>query len=998
MTGGSNWDDFVDNSPIFKSSELSDYDKAEWPRKIDYIAKRVSEGEYVVGNIDNQQLLSDGWDVEDKARDYYLEGIAALTGDRTRETALPDTFDIGALLVEFQELRGGLADVNRDEIPAGEILSRLLTRTIQRQSSGSRADLASQLRPDTETPRELVAELTSAPELADVVSDAVPDTDNPSTLAKELASLDLSTELWDHQLESLALWLHHGSNGYVDMATATGKTVLGLAAVAHTVDSGSLHPADQHRLEDIFDGAVPEPDSQRPNNVLIVTTDDLLGIQWSRLFQEHCHTPEEFTRVTNRGIQLPRMEIEIRSAGSLDDLDPADYGLAIFDEVHNYGSKSGWGDNLVSFVDSVCPVLALTGSVTEPFKLTVRRANKNFPVLYRYTHELALADGVIPDFEWTLWFTDVIESDALDRLRTTSDRIQEMITYEEGKLHVERSAVASVAPELEEETCEAIAGKYTSGTALANQLREVGGGETAPTEWLESLAKGLSDRTLDRLNLSADLDAIVTEAERSLAEKRPTLVLTRTYGETKALWQQLYDGSDDRVVERLEAGGSAEEHASTIREFDEAETEEKVLIGPGNRIGQGNDIHSVEVGINIAKPGSGVNATLVQRLGRLLRDAGSKDTVDFYHVMGVQPRDTAVEPDGESFVQTVSEFFGQVIEPDTDGILKSPTVRVNNTVSKDVAALERLGADSLRLDARGTVIEAAYAAAIQETPLDKPAVETDWFSAAYGVTTPSQEMVSTDDQQQDEDDRENDNQTPLSPLAEHYDAFRSLGIIHRGLQNIGLSEIDHEDPFQQWVRLVKRILNEEGFGEQSVGYGSQLAASEAVDIDDYREFYGDGKRITEFETVTVTQPPSAVLALIGDRFANLDTWYVPLAPDSETPLPVLVESQAELRRAKALLEEFASMPPEQSFTEDQENRDTSQSVKKQPENTQAENELADTPVADVRGVSSAAAEAFSAAGFETLSDLQTATDEELVSVEGPSEQRIKLIRASIGRI
>ncbi|WP_222913480.1 hypothetical protein [Natrinema sp. SYSU A 869] len=682
----------MDSGAAFKSDLLSGLDKSEWPGRIDYVAGRLTTGEYAIGlGSSSTKYLTDGYDLEQAARDYYLRGIAALTGDRARQSALPDDFRLGNLLVEFVGLRDGLKDVDRRDVPPGEILSRIITRTIQRQATEQNAELAQQLRADTETPRELVAELTTVPELARMVEWALPKPEDPATLTTKLASLDLTTELWDHQLESLALWLHHDMNAYVDMATATGKTVLGLAAVAHAVDSGSLHPADQKRLDDIFNGDLPEPYRDRPNDVLIVTTDDLLSVQWARLFQDHCHTPPAFTTVDETGIQLPWGQIDIRSASSLADVDPSDYRLAIFDEVHNYSGRSGWGDHLLKFVESPCPILALTGSVTDQLESLVSQSDRPFPLVYRYTHELALADGVIPDFEWTLSFTDITDSDALTQFRETAERFDQVADYDAGSYRLEPDALADIAPELTEDEVSTMAGEYVSGSALAKGLRESNDDGTAPTDSLELLAGGISNRTIHRLNLRADLKPVIETAEEALAEERPVLVLTRSYGEAKEIWEALYDRDDDRYVQRLKAGGSATDHDDTIRAFDEVDTDEKVLIGPGKRIGQGNDIQSVEVGINIARPGSGVNASLVQRLGRLLRDAGGKDTVEFYHVVGVPPADATIEPDGESFVRTVAEFFGQVLEPDTDGILKPPSIGIEDGIESDVVALEQQG-------------------------------------------------------------------------------------------------------------------------------------------------------------------------------------------------------------------------------------------------------------------------------------------------------------------
>lgn len=1050
----------LDSGATFKSDLLSDLEKQKWPDRIDYVAGQLTHGDYAIGlGSGNPEYLTDGYDLDQAARDFYLQGIAALTGDRSRESALPRSFRLGELLVEFAGLSDGLEHVDRHDVPPGEILSRIIMRRIQRQADEAEARLARQLRADVETPRELVAELTTIPELALMVQSELPKSDDPETLTTKLASLDLTTELWDHQLESLALWLHHDMNAYVDMATATGKTVLGLAAVAHVVDSGSLHPSDQERLDNIFDGDRPEPYRDRPNDVLIVTTDDLLGVQWSRLFQVHCHTPPEFTTVDDDGVQLPWGRIDIRSASSLGDVDPTDYRLAIFDEVHNYSGRSGWGDYLLEFVESPCPVLALTGSVTDDLESLVTRSDRLFPLVYRYTHELALADGVIPDFEWTLSFTEIVESDTLSQFRETAHQFERVADYDAGTYRLESETLTDAVPELTSAQATEIAGEYVSGSALAAGLRESGDDGTAPTEELESLASGMSNRTIHRLNLRAALESVVETAEEALLEGRPVLVLTRSYGEAEEIEAAL-ECTNKRVIKRLRAAQSAEDHDATIRAFDEADTDEKVLIGPGKRIGQGNDIQSVEVGINIARPGSGVNATLVQRLGRLLRDAGEKDTVEFYHVLGVPPADTIIEPDGESFVRTVAEFFGQVLEPDTDGILKPPSVDVEGGVASDIVALERQGAPNVRGGEQITVIEAAYAMAIDEQHEgDGPTVATDWFSTTFGeaaqpnvrdgantgrvgrtqagedgiddsdVADAGEEADETDEEaeqsggdsaetveQHGELPEEVGTSDGLSPLAEHYDAFRSLGIIHKALRESAATEIPDDDPFARWTADVRSIITESGFGEQETGYGPQQADRNPISIHDYRQERGTGDRVTEFEAVAVHHPSSAITALLEESLTGLSSWVVPIAPESEVPLPVVVESEAELERARELLEEFPAEPPAfvaESSDEplgsngesdgDSDDRSdspsTSEATASADEGREGANEDGEeeaTPVEAVRGVSDSVAETLHEAGYERLADLQAASDEELEALEGISTQRVQLIRATVG--
>jgi superfamily II DNA or RNA helicase len=1035
----------------FKSCLLDDLDTPQWPSRIDYIASQLTDGEYQYGlGTGNIELLIDGRDLERTARDYYLQGISALTDNRTRRTSLPDDFRLGELLVQFAELRDGLNDVGVD-IPPGEILSRILLRTVQRESRGVEARLAQQIRADMQTPRELITELTTVPELTDTVEAALPDTDDPKTLVGELGNLDLTTKLWDHQRESLLLWLHHGMNGYVDMATATGKTVLGLSAVAHAVDTGSLHPEDSDELEEFFEDGVPAPQRTRPSDVLIVTTDELLGVQWARLFQDHCHTPAEYTKIDEDGIQLPNFRIDIRSADGLADVSPSEYRLAIFDEVHNYGSLSGWGRGLVEFVDSQCPVLALTGSVTDELETLADRTDESFPLVYRYTHALALDDGVIPDFEWTLQFTDVDRSEGMERFRNTAQEFDRLVDYDAGTYRIDFDSIASVAPDLAESAMHDIAGEYGSGTAVATSLREVGSDGTAPTDRLESLASGLSNRSINRLNLSTNLETVVEIAEDALSAGRPVLVLTRSYAESKEIWQSLYDRHGDRVIKRLEREQSAEKHDEIIRAFDDADTDEKAFIGPGKRIGEGNDIHSVEVGINIAPPVSGVNATLVQRLGRLLRDAGSKDSVDFHHVLGVPPADANIEPDGESFVRAVTEFFGQVLDPGTDGILKPPSVDIVEGVRLDVAALERLGVSSIDETDQSIVIESAYAAAIHEQTDDDPAVDTGWFTAAFGDTDwgganegPSREHAEATKGSTDGDDaRENqadagetahsvssdhaesDDETELadseangdtvsrSPLAEHYDAFLNLCIVHDALLPQRSSDGDDGDPFREWTRNVKSMISEKGFETQSVGYGPQLSNRHDISIGEYRTEFGNEHLVTDYETLDVTSVPRIVTLLLEGELSDLSSLVVPVTPDGGTPLPVVVESESELKRGRRLLREFPAEPPTETVEDDQnapEDIDSTSTLtpgtvpdQDRPNETvstssasTSSNDGPAVPVEDVLGVSESTAEALRSAGYECKSDLRSASDEELQAVDGVSTQRVTLVRAAVG--
>lgn len=735
----------------FKLDVLKGHSESLWPQKIDYVAKRASSGRYTIGiQSDQPYEITDGESLDDVAHEFYLEGISDLTGNRRYRSALPSNFPLGSLLVQFAGMLEGMDEVDYQSLTPGEVLGRLITRNIKRQASGDQIRFADHLSDDIHTPRGLVAELCRVPELSATVRDALPDGRDANSFTDQLADVDLTTKLWDHQHDALVEWIDGGSNGYVNMATATGKTVLGLAAVAHSVSAGSLHPDDQEQVSEECDTAPVVSQPNDAKNVLIVTTDELLGVQWARLFQTHCHTPPEFTKITDGSIKLPWGRIDLKSAGGLGSVDPEDYQLAIFDEVHNYTKSTGWGEGLEEFVESGCPVLALTGSETGSLQRLASQSESDFSKDFTYTHEKALEEGVIPDFQWSLHFSPVDEdTGALENLTETATLADGLLEYEDGVVQVRKNSLAEQLDDLNSEAIDTIAGEYETGPRLASALRTAGPKEeTAPTPDLETLASGLSNRSINRLNLKTDLDPVLNLAEDALSRGRPTLILTQSYGEAKKIWKALYDRHGDRVVKRIERDDSPAEQDEMITDFDAEDTDEKVLIGPGKHIGQGNDIQSVEVGINISRPGSGLNATLVQRLGRLLRGAGEKSEVEFYHVLGVQPQNSVLQPDGESFIHNVCEFFAQSLAPDSDGIDKPPQVSIESEeVSTDIAALEAAGHDSVLQSDQLTEIEQAYSTAIAEADPGTPTIATSWFSEAFPesvetVSTPTGDAIT----------------------------------------------------------------------------------------------------------------------------------------------------------------------------------------------------------------------------------------------------------------
>lgn len=737
---------------MFKADLLSDRQPHRWPETIDFVASELTgDDQYMIGPQKfNQHLLDTGRELDAAASDHYFEGLEALIeGSHSRYPAA-DEIDLGNFLVQFAELRQGIRDVNEDLQP-GEVLGRLLTRNLRRNKNTETARAAQSLPAELDTPRECIAEAMTTPEIAETMNTTLPDNSEGETLVNQLGEVQLATPLWGHQREALADWLSQGVHGYVSMATATGKTVLGLAAMAYMLDSGSLHPRDKDQLKEDISGALPEPDHARPDNILIVTTDELLRVQWARLFEEHCQTPSEFTRIENSSIEFPWGTVDIRSADGLGGTDPSDYRMAIFDEVHNYTTTSdaGWGTYLAEFIEADCPVLALTASVTDDLRGISSSTETDFEqVGESYTLEQAKADGIIPDFSWQLVLTGVRDTDKLPRLRETAEIARDLIEYEPDKLRITEENLLNVAPSLDLTEQNRLVGRYNSHTELANELKIGSEDLSSPTKVLDTAAD-LGNRSLNRLHLKTQTSVAFDIASEALANGQPPLILTRTYTQANRLADQLTAESDEWEITIIEQEQSADNQDEAIVSFDETSTDQKALIGSAERIGQGIDIQTAEVGINIARPMTGANPRLVQRLGRLLRDAGDVTSVQFHHIVGVQPRETVLPVDGESFIRNMAGFFGDVAEPEDDDALSAPDVDfTTNAVVESVVRLEQSGVGQFGDSNQLTKLETAYVSAISEMlngeEGQSPVLNTDWVPAMEAIHDSDTESSHTE--------------------------------------------------------------------------------------------------------------------------------------------------------------------------------------------------------------------------------------------------------------
>lgn len=151
---------------------------------------------------------------------------------------------------------------------------------------------------------------------------------------------------------------------------------------------------------------------------------------------------------------------------------------------------------------------------------------------------------------------------------------------------------------------------------------------------------------------------------------------------------------------------------------------------------------------------------------------------------------------------------------------------------------------------------------------------------------------------------------PRSELTEQYEAFRLLQNHVNHVLESPNAGVEHGDgsPCDQWYGQIQGRLQDGSNGADGLGVQQANRAKHSTQL--YRDCYGDGEQVTDFACLTMDQPSeSQRLRLFPfGIFEHDDVVDVPVAPESETPLPVYPQSEQELLQASMLLAEFPDTP------------------------------------------------------------------------------------------
>lgn len=147
---------------------------------------------------------------------------------------------------------------------------------------------------------------------------------------------------------------------------------------------------------------------------------------------------------------------------------------------------------------------------------------------------------------------------------------------------------------------------------------------------------------------------------------------------------------------------------------------------------------------------------------------------------------------------------------------------------------------------------------------------------------------------------------PQSPLSEWCDAIRGLQTLQHSIYGTERDDLPPDDPGLQWMDDINKVATTHGLDNWKEGYGEQHRQRADYDIAEYRDAYGDGDRVTEFYVIETVSVSESAGILAGS--AETNHLSIPVAPESEHPLPIIVTSEAELSRAQTLLSELPARP------------------------------------------------------------------------------------------
>jgi len=656
----------------FRNQWLDDLPISQWPTYIDESAQLIVDGIFI-GDTDLTKA-----DFPYEMGEYYRRGLAEVSDITPSETTLPlgshSAKEVGIVAWTFNRLREEIrkskyTDYENPSRVIEAAINKLLVEKIETNQLGEREIETIRL-PESASVSTLVSEVFCRPRSEMYLNLLLETIESSSTsgLLERIEEPRMVTPLWEHQRDALDEWLAQGCRGYVDMATATGKTFLGLAAIAHHY--GNLHPRDRDLLEERY-----RDKGEQRATVIVVAHRDLILDQWKREFDTHLNIPEQSgTQSGEHTAHFEWGDVYFWTPNRLRESDILEEGtdLVVLDETHHYLGSSGFGA-IIDDIDG--HVLALSGSLDETNARTLER--RDIPKLFEFSLRDGQRAGVIPQCDWDVLFTPYKNQARL--AETTSKCSDGVERYSDG---------IDVPDNVDTEQSEL----SFENLSEAQSIAQTSAGKTLKEHDpdFREFASAVKARQLTTYNLSPALSTVVHLVLDNI-EQHKCVVLLETKDEIEKVTEKLQSRLGDSYDSQITVLDDPSD-LSTVEKFDQ-EQERGAIIGIARTLGEGIDIKTADVCINRGR--GRLSRSLVQRMGRILRNPDGDKQAHFYHITGIPTRDDAsiLQEDGVSLLETASQLleWGEQFNAKPVFSVDSET----NLSEKDIVDLENAGVTAI---------------------------------------------------------------------------------------------------------------------------------------------------------------------------------------------------------------------------------------------------------------------------------------------------------------
>ena len=411
---------------------------------------------------------------------------------------------------------------------------------------------------------------------------------------------------WEHQQAAFTAWSQSGRRGIVEMATATGKTLVGLMAIEDMAKSN--------------DDAT----------IRVLSTSRAILNQWKRESVQKLGLLQNVYRDFNTPVTWKGITVHFQTIQSIMDHPeyyPAD--LLIVDEVHHFASP----EFRKAFQIPAPEKMGLSATVDGDVKLSILKEELG-PVVYKFELKDALVKGIIPSFEWKVIpvYLAVAEADEFKK-------ISQDITYRFSSVKGDTETISRIT-----------GGKRKRIEDLGEFIRLI---EQArykkmelPAEWKQIQALILKRRWI--IHKSQPRLEHAMELAQDLAKTKKVILFTMDTDSCDYLGKELEkDNKNIFVIHSFIKG----DPNILIERFKRAPY--GALIG-AQMLGEGIDIPDAEIGINVAA--SKTRLQLTQRMGRILRKGtGNKKAPVFYHYVAIpEPESYIPEEDDVAFLDDLA--------------------------------------------------------------------------------------------------------------------------------------------------------------------------------------------------------------------------------------------------------------------------------------------------------------------------------------------------------